>query len=457
MQKIKSIYVCSECGHESSKWYGQCPACGSWNSMNEEICKTENKISSTKKNRLNLSDISSPSKIDDITIEADHRDMTGLNELDRVLGGGLVKGSLLLIGGAPGIGKSTLLLQICDYLSKKLKVLYISGEESKHQLQIRAKRLGVTAGELYFMAETDVGIILETIKCQKPNVVIIDSIQTMSISELNSSPGSVTQVRESTNAFRYVSKSLNISTIIVGHVNKDGAIAGPKVMEHIVDTVLYFEGDKQLSYRVLRAIKNRYGSTNEIGVFDMLDDGLKEIENPSMLLLSGRPINVSGSCVTCIMEGTRPILAEVQGLASVSVYGTPRRMSTGFDYNRLSLLLAVMEKKAGYYFNNVDTYVNVIGGIKLDEPAADLSVSLALLSSLKDKIVADDTVVFGEIGLTGEIRTVSHVLSRVKEAERMGFSRCILPEYSLSKLGGKHKLNIKLVGVKTLRQAFDLI
>lgn len=454
MSKVKSVYICKECGYESAKWYGNCPSCGKWNTMEETI--VESKYTSSKSKSLHvLNSANAPSKISDISFDSEHRYDTGLKELNRVLGGGLVKGSIVLLGGAPGIGKSTILLQISEYLAKNLTVLYISGEESKRQLKMRATRLGVNDSNLYFMTETDVSTIIEAINQQKPDVVIIDSIQTMSIQELSSSPGSITQVRESTNAFMHVAKSLDISMIVVGHVNKDGAIAGPKVLEHIVDTVLYFEGDKQLSYRMLRAVKNRFGSTNEMGVFDMLDNGLEEVENPSMMLLSGRPKNVSGTCVSCLMEGTRPLLAEVQGLACETGFGNPRRMSTGFDYNRLSLLLAVLEKRSGYYFSNIDAYVNVIGGIRLDEPAADLSVAMALISSLKDVAIPDDTIAFGEIGLTGELRMVSGTQYRINEAKRMGFKKCIIPYYNQKKLSDNLSNDIQIIGARTVRQAFE--
>lgn len=327
--------------------------------------------------------------ISDISTSEEERYSTGMSELDRVLGGGIVKGSLILISGEPGIGKSTILLQICEKLGKSLKILYVSGEESARQIKLRAQRLNVGSENLYVLTETDIQMVIEQIRADKPDLVMIDSIQTMNFTDLNSSPGSVSQVRECTGAIMRAVKALEIPAIIVGHVNKDGAIAGPKVLEHIVDTVLYFEGDRQMSYRILRAEKNRYGSTNEIGVFAMGEDGLRQIENPSLALLSGRPTNVSGTCVTCVMEGTRPILAEIQGLATSSGFGTPRRMSTGFDYNRMSLLLAVLEKRAGFYFANLDAYVNVVGGLRLDEPSGDLAVALSLVSSLKDKVIGE--------------------------------------------------------------------
>ena len=380
---------------------------------------------------------------------------TGMRELDRVLGGGIVRGGLMLIGGDPGIGKSTLLLQICEHLCAEQTVLYVSGEESEGQIKLRADRLGVTSEKLLVLCENDLDTILAALQEQKPDVVIIDSIQTMNLAEVASASGSVTQVRECTSAIMRLAKRLDISAFIVGHVNKDGAIAGPKVMEHIVDCVLYFEGDRHSSYRLLRCVKNRFGSTNEIGVFEMGESGLVEVENPSMMLLSGRPLNVSGACVACTIEGTRPMLAEVQGLVSPTGFGNPRRMATGFDYNRLSLILAVLEKRAGYLFSNLDTYVNVVGGLWLDEPAMDLPVALALISGLKDVTVASDTVAFGEIGLTGEIRSVSNADLRISEAARMGFRRVIVPYHNLSSLTKRD--NIEIIGVKTVREAFEAI
>ena len=447
--KSKSVYVCSECGYESAKWYGKCPGCGQWNTMEEEIRKPELK----KSVPVSTSRLSRPRSIIEITTSEEERYHTGLTELDRVLGGGIVKGSLILVSGEPGIGKSTILLQICQYLGQTLKILYVSGEESGKQIKLRAKRLGVDTENLYILTETDIQSVIEQLREEKPDLVMVDSIQTMNFTDLNSSPGSVPQVRECTNVLMRTAKELEIPIFIVGHVNKDGAIAGPKVLEHIVDTVLYFEGDRRMSYRILRAVKNRYGSTNEIGVFDMRENGLCQVENPSLALLTGRPKHVSGTCVTCMIEGSRPILAEIQGLATTSSYGNPRRMSTGFDYNRMSLLLAVLEKREGYYFSNLDTYVNIVGGLRLDEPAGDLAVALALVSSLKDVPIADDAIAFGEIGLTGEIRNVSRIESRISEAERIGFKKCILPYHSLKRISGKY--GIELIGVKNVREAFE--
>ena len=454
--KIKSIYVCSECGYETAKWLGKCPSCGEWNTLNEEIRETA-KAGTVKPERRMSSSYSKPMTINEISTDDEQRYFTGSKELDRVLGGGIVKGSLVLLGGDPGIGKSTILLQICNYLGRMLKILYISGEESRRQIKLRAMRLDVNSDNLYILTETDVEVAAEYIRSEKPDLVMIDSIQTMNFTELSSSPGSVTQVRECTNILMRTAKTLDIPVIIVGHVNKDGAIAGPKVLEHIVDAVLYFEGDKQMSYRILRAVKNRYGSTNEIGVFSMGDKGLSEVENPSLMLLSGRPKNVSGTCVACVMEGSRPILAEIQGLATTTGFGNPRRMSTGFDYNRMSLLLAVLEKRAGFYFSNLDTYINVVGGLRLDEPAADLAVSMALVSSLKDIVIPDDFLAFGEIGLAGEIRSVSHAEERVKEAARLGFGKCIVPKHNLDSIKLPKDLDIKVIGVRTVREAFDAI
>ncbi|MDE7124732.1 MAG: DNA repair protein RadA, partial [Eubacterium sp.] len=393
----------------------------------------------------------------DITGDVEKRISTGIKEFDRVLGGGIVIGSLVLIGGDPGIGKSTILLQICEYLGRDKYVLYVSGEESANQIKLRANRLGVFTDNLAILSQTDVGTIVETIRTEKPDIVIIDSIQTMTYEECSSSAGSVTQVRECTNIFMHTAKSFGIPIFVVGHVNKDGAIAGPKVLEHIVDTVLYFEGERNYSYRILRGVKNRFGSTNEIGVFQMMQNGLQEVENPSLLMLSGRPKNTSGTCVACVMEGSRPILAEVQGLVTATGFGTPRRMSTGFDYNRMAMLLAVLEKRAGYYFNSMDAYINVVGGLRLDEPSADLTVAMALVSSLKDMVVNENVIAFGEIGLAGEIRAVSHCEQRVSEAHRLGFERCIIPFHNYKALPKELKVNVDIVPVRTIRDAFKAL
>lgn len=449
--KTKAVFVCCECGYEAPKWSGRCPACGEWNTMNEEL-KTPTRASQA----VGVPSLRrTPQRITELNPEGEQRYKTGLKELDRVLGGGIVKGGLMLIGGDPGIGKSTLLLQICAYLGREHTILYVSGEESERQIKLRADRLDVASDNLYVLCETDVQAILEAMYSQKPDILIVDSIQTMSLSEITSSPGSVTQVRECTSAIMRAAKSVDTPVFIVGHVNKDGNIAGPKVMEHIVDCVLYFEGDRHTSYRMLRCVKNRYGATNEIGMFEMRDKGLYEVENPSLMLLSGRPTNVSGTCVACTMEGSRPILAEVQGLVSPTGFGNPRRMSTGFDYNRLSLLLAVLEKRAGYFFSNLDAYVNIVGGLRLDEPAADLPVALALVSSLKDTVVGEGIAAFGEVGLAGEIRSVSHAEARVAEAARLGFNRIILPHANIRTL--EKRGDIEVVGVQTVRDAFEAL
>ena len=446
MAKIKTSYICSECGFESPKWYGKCPSCGEWNTLNEELNSQQTKNSFSN----SFSTVNQVLALDDICGENDERIPTKIEEFDRVLGGGIVKGSLVLLSGDPGIGKSTILLQICQNLgSKGQKILYVSGEESANQIKLRAVRIGVTTKNLFILSQTDLATIVECIKAEKPDIVIIDSIQTMVYEQVNSSAGSITQVRECTNVFMHTAKGLGIPIFIVGHVNKDGAIAGPKVLEHIVDTVLYFEGERNYSYRILRGVKNRFGSTNEIGVFEMTADGLKEVLNPSLMMISGRPKNTSGTCVACVMEGTRPILAEVQGLVCATGFGTPRRMSTGFDYNRMSMLLAVLEKRAGYFFNNMDAYVNVVGGLKLDEPAADLTVALALVSSLKDKAV--------DVGLAGEIRAVNNCEQRIAEAKRLGFERCIIPFHNYKSITNSLKSTFDIIPVRNIREAFSAL
>ncbi|MGN1113712.1 MAG: DNA repair protein RadA [Oscillospiraceae bacterium] len=455
MAKSKVVYVCSQCGYETSKWNGKCPSCGEWNTF-EECETTVHKTSGGK--AVAVRDISDRIvNISDVDASYDEiRYSTGLKELDRVLGGGLVKGSLVLLGGEPGIGKSTILLQICQFLGENYTILYVSGEESVRQIKLRARRLGVDSENLYLLACTDCEEICSVIKKEKPEIVIIDSIQTMSIGAISSAQGSVSQVRECTNMFMKTAKSEEIPMFIVGHVNKDGAIAGPKVMEHIVDCVLYFEGERNLSYRMLRSIKNRFGSTNEIGVFEMLDNGLNEVENPSMMLLAGRPTDVSGCCVACVMEGSRPIMAEVQALVSKSGFSAPRRTSTGYDYNRMSIIIAVLEKRLGFFFGGLDVYLNIVGGLRLDEPAADLSVALALYSSLTDKVVSEKLLAFGEIGLGGELRNVSNVSKRLFEAERMGFEKCIVPAQSLKAIDISG-FSMKIIGVRTIKDAFRYI
>lgn len=453
--KSKTVYVCTECGYETPKWLGQCPECKAWNTMSEEVRLSSPSGAASSKsvsasaadfNMLSLSQIKSDKEV---------RYKTGMSELDRVLGGGIVNGSLVLLSGDPGIGKSTLLLQICEYLGRDKSILYVSGEESYTQIKLRADRLGVKTENLYILCETDVQQVGEYISQKKPDIVIVDSIQTMNFTLLQSSPGSVAQVRESTNVLLRVAKNENIPIIVVGHVNKDGNIAGPKVLEHIVDAVLYFEGDRNLSFRILRAVKNRFGSTNEIGVFEMLDNGLSQVTNPSEMLIMGRPKDVSGSCVTCVMEGSRPLLAEVQALVTATAFGNPRRMSTGFDYNRLAMILAVLEKRAGYYFGNMDTYINIVGGLKIDEPATDLTIAMALISSLRDVPLSDKTIAFGEIGLAGEVRGVSCCEQRIIEAARLGFTRCIIPRHNLKSVSKRTLDMIEIMGVTNVRRAFE--
>lgn len=457
MAKIKTVYVCSSCEASYSKWSGKCPSCGEWNTLEERLADTSK---SSKQKSLGsvgvMSSVAQVKKLADIDVDEEIRYSTGASELDRVLGGGLVKGSLVFLGGEPGIGKSTLLLQICTYFGEEHSILYVSGEESVKQVKLRADRLGVTTPNLSLVSMTDMDSICHTIRSVKPEIVIIDSIQTMNLSDIESSSGSITQVRECTNVFMHLAKDLEVPIFLVGHVNKDGAIAGPKVMEHIVDTVLFFEGDRHQSYRILRSVKNRFGSTNEIGVFEMVGDGLKQVENPSEMFLSGRPVGVSGSCVGCIMEGTRPVMAEIQALVSNTVFSTPRRTSTGFDYNRLSIILAVLEKRVGLIYSTSDVYVNVVGGFRLDEPASDLAVAMALFSSLSDIPIDEKIAVFGEIGLGGEIRSVSNVSQRILEAQRLGFEKCIIPSNSLKNIDAK-KFKIKIEPVSNIKAAIAVL
>lgn len=454
MARSRYIYTCNQCGYESSKWNGKCPSCGAWNSFEEEIAENSSSSGKAAVQSIDLSE--NILELESIGIDSDVRYDTGIGELNRVLGGGLVKGSLVLLGGEPGIGKSTILLQICQFLGEEHSVLYVSGEESARQIKLRAQRLGVDTENLYILTATDAEAIAETVSSCTPDIVIIDSIQTVSISRIASSPGSITQVRECTNLFMHTAKDREIPIILVGHVNKDGAIAGPKVMEHIVDAVLYFEGERHQSYRLLRSVKNRFGSTNEIGVFEMLEKGLREVQNPSQMLLSGRPHNVSGTCVACVMEGSRPILAEVQALAAKTSYSAPRRMATGFDFNRLNIIIAVLEKRLGIFMGSLDVYLNIVGGFRLDEPAGDLPVAMALYSGIMDKQIDEDLIAFGEIGLGGEIRSVSHISNRIREAERMGFSVCIVPKQSMNGIDPKEH-TIKIIPAATLKQAFSVI
>lgn len=450
MAKTKINYVCTQCGAIQPKWMGKCPDCGSWNTLVENV---EAPVSRFASSAVPQTAKFTVQKLEQIDSSEEQRYLTQMEELNRVLGGGIVPGSVVLLSGDPGIGKSTLLLQICQTISSDAQILYVSGEESLRQIKLRAARLGVTTPNLSLSSTTNIEAVIDSIQSLKPDIVMVDSIQTMNLSALNSSSGSVTQVRECTQLLINIAKTMEIPVFIVGHVNKDGAIAGPKVMEHMVDAVLYFEGERNLSYRILRAIKNRYGSTNEIGVFEMGENGLDEVTNPSKAMLEGRPENVSGTCVACVIEGSRPILAEVQALVSKSGYAVPKRMATGFDYNRLSLILAVLEKRCGYFFGTLDAYINVVGGMKLDEPAADLPIALSLVSNLTDKVIPDDLVAFGEIGLAGEMRAVNRVLVRVKEAQRLGFKRCILPKQCIAAISAE--VDIQLIGVSTLSQALS--
>lgn len=451
--KSKTVFVCGECGYETPKWVGKCPGCGEWNTMVEDVRLPQKAAVSAAPRPAHTF---SAMPLSQINAADEHRFVTGISELDRVLGGGIVKGSVILLSGDPGIGKSTILLQVCNALQGDIKILYVSGEESAIQIKLRAKRIGVESDAVSVMTETDVQTVCEYINSARPDLVMIDSIQTMQHPDISSSPGSIVQVRESANLLLHTGKSLDIPIFIVGHVNKGGDIAGPKVMEHIVDTVLYFEGERNQSYRILRAIKNRFGSTNEIGVFEMTETGLAEVENPSAMMLSGRMSDVSGGCITCIIEGTRPILAEVQGLVAATGFGNARRTAAGFDYNRLNLLLAVLEKRLGLMFSNLDTYINIVGGIRLDEPAADLAVAMALVSGLRDIPIDENTIAFGEIGLSGELRSVPRAQARVNEAERMGFTRCILPTACLKQINSAPG-GIKLIGVKRLSDAVAFI
>ncbi len=457
--KLKTIYVCSNCGESSPRWMGRCPSCGAWNTMVEDVVVPEPKASarSASARPSGVTSITARRLSEVSTTEEKSRIVTGISELDRVLGGGVVLGSVVLLGGEPGAGKSTLLLQLCGAISDRCQVLYITGEESVRQIKLRADRLQVPQQNIHLAAETDIDDICGLIEQTKPDLVVIDSIQTMHCNDVSSSAGSVSQVKECSARLLTVAKSCEIPTFIVGHVNKDGAIAGPKVMEHIVDTVLYFEGDKTLPYRVLRAAKNRYGSTNEIGMFDMTGHGLTEIENPSQVLLEGRPLGTSGNCVACTMEGTRPILSEVQALVTKSSFNVPRRTASGFDFNRANLLVAVLEKRAGYFFGSLDVYLNIVGGLELDETACDLAVCLAMVSSMLDKPIDDKTVAIGEVGLGGEVRNVTYLELRLREAQRIGFTKAIVPRHSLKQLDPKEFSDIELVGVSYLRDAIQAI
>lgn len=452
MGKVKTQFVCQECGFESAKWMGQCPGCQEWNSFVEEIKITGKK--DTHSNRRVQHGGSSPLRLKEIQFESEVRMKTNIGELDRVLGGGIVSGSLVLIGGDPGIGKSTLLLQMCEHLGTEgTSILYITAEESIQQVKMRAERLGVSTEALLLLTETNIDKIQLIIQEMKPTVVVVDSIQTVYREEISSAPGSVSQVRESTGTLLRIAKDLNISIFIIGHVTKEGTIAGPRVLEHMVDTVLYFEGDRNISFKVLRAVKNRFGSTNEIGVFEMRESGLKEVKNPSKVLLAGRPTQVSGSVVTCSMEGTRPMLIEVQALVSPTSFGMPRRTATGTDYNRVVLLMAVLEKRLGMQLAGFDSYVNIAGGLKITEPALDLGIIAAIASSFKNRPTHPKTVVFGEVGLTGELRGVTMAEQRILEAAKMGFELCVVPHTNAKDLPPVNKM--KICGVKSVQEALN--
>ena len=445
MKAGKINFICRECGYESIKWLGKCPDCESWDSFDEFVI--DNKPKATKKIGLNKAE-----KFAELKLPTYLRTGTGMSELDRVLGGGLVEGSVVLLSGEPGIGKSTLLLQISSELAKSRKVLYVSGEESKGQLKLRAERLKIAGESLYLLTETDIDLVIEESKNVKPDVIIIDSIQTLSSDRFSSAPGSVTQVREGAMALIEYAKTTGAAVFLVGHVNKEGGISGPKILEHMVDAVLYFEGERTNSYRIIRAIKNRFGSTNEIGVFEMGDEGLVEIPNPSEVVMAERPKNTSGSCAGCVMQGTRPIISEIQALVTKSVYPTGKRTADGFDYNRMCLLIAVLEKRMGLKFYENDVYLNIAGGIHLDEPSADLSIAMALISGISDKVISDELIAFGEIGLSGEVRAVSHIEYRVKEAVRLGFTKIVLPKKNVSQRL-KVPSGVELLGVSNIYEA----
>ena len=449
MKGAKIVFVCKECGYSSTKWLGKCPECETWNSFDEVKIKEkkQNQASSLKIGTKNQAE-----KFSELGMPEYIRAGTGMTELDRVLGGGLVDSSVVLLSGEPGIGKSTLLLQICEKLSETRKVLYVSGEESKGQLKLRAERLGISGDSIYLLTETDLDSILSECERVAPDVIIMDSVQTVSSENINSAPGSITQVREAAMTLINYAKSSGAAVFLVGHVNKEGGISGPKLLEHMVDAVLYFEGERTNSYRIIRAIKNRFGSTNEIGVFEMGDKGLIEIPNPSEVVMAERPKNTSGSCAGCVMQGTRPIISEIQSLVTKTVYPTGKRTADGFDHNRMCLLIAVLEKRMGLKFYENDVYLNVAGGIHLDEPSADLSISMALISGITDRVIPDELIAFGEIGLSGEVRAVSHIDYRVKEAVRLGFTKIVLPKKNITP-SLKVPKNVELIGVSNIYQA----
>lgn len=447
--KQKTVFCCSECGNETLKWSGKCLACGAWDSLVEVKADTKGKGSA--KNAARSAIVKKPRLISELDTETEMRFSTGIGEFDRVLGGGAVRGSLVLVGGAPGIGKSTLLLQLCGLTDEGQKILYVTGEESERQLKMRAQRLGVDKGEIYVLAETGLAEVMENIEALSPDIVIIDSIQTMFDADISAAPGSISQVRECTMSIMRLTKEKGFTTFVIGHINKEGSIAGPKVLEHMVDCVLYFEGERSTSFRILRAGKNRFGSTNEIGVFEMNDKGLKELKNPSEILLSGRPQNAPGTCVTCVIEGSRPILAEIQALIAPAAYNSGRRSSNGIDYNRATLLLAVLEKRGGMSVTACDAYINVIGGLELEEPAADLATLLAIASSFRDLPLGRDLAAVGEVGLSGEIRSVSNLNSRLSEIARLGFARCVIPAHVKDDI--RKPEGLELISVKDIREA----
>lgn len=451
--KAKTIFYCTECGNETPKWAGQCPACRAWNTLVERPAEIKKKssISAVKASGIAVPSINRPKAFAEVETTDELRFETGMRELDRVLGGGAVKGSLVLVGGAPGIGKSTLMLQICDHLSRFAKVLYVSGEESERQIKLRAERLHVRSEGLYLLSETDLESVFESVRELNPDILIVDSIQTMYYGDNTSSPGSIGQIKDCTMALMQLAKGQGVTVFVIGHVNKEGALAGPKVLEHMVDCVLYFEGEEHNSHRILRAAKNRFGATNEIGVFEMEDTGLNEVPNPSEMLLSGRPENAPGTCVTCVMEGARPVLAEIQALLAPSGYGNARRTSNGFDYNRAMLLLAVLERRGGLQVSSCDAYINVIGGLYLNEPAADLAAVMALASSFRDKPIPGDLAAIGEVGLTGELRSVNALSQRLSEVRRLGFTKCLIPSRNSGKLTEPDGL--QLIRVRNIREA----
>lgn len=452
--KMTTVFFCQNCGHESSKWMGQCPSCHEWNTFVEE--KISAKSSGTTSAAMSRREENKPSKLSEIELKDDERLSTHINELDRVLGGGIVPGSLILVGGDPGIGKSTLLLQVCrNVADDNRKVLYISGEESLKQIKIRANRIGKFGESLLLLCETNLGIIEETIRRIEPEITIIDSIQTVYQEDVSSAPGSVSQVREATNVFLQLAKGLGSSIFIVGHVTKEGTVAGPRVLEHMVDTVLYFEGDRHASYRILRGVKNRFGSTNEIGVFEMREQGLTEVVNPSEFMLEGKPEGASGSIVSCSMEGTRPILIEIQALVCHTNFGFPRRQAIGTDFNRVNLLMAVLEKRAQLQTSDCDAYVNLAGGMRITEPAIDLGIAMAIVSGFKNKPIDDKTAAFGEIGLSGEVRSVSMIEQRVREAVKMGYTTCIIPKVCEKQV--KNIENVRIIGVASVNDAIETI